>query len=50
MEDYDYLSMPKQEGERLLIAVTSEEGETDGFIFQSEDQGVTWDYTGVFRK
>lgn len=50
MEDYDYLSMPKQEGEKLLITVTSEEGETDGFIFQSEDQGVTWEYTGIFRK
>lgn len=50
MEDYDYLSMPKQEGERLLIAVTSEEGETDGFIFLSEDQGITWEYQGVFQK
>lgn len=50
MEDYDYLSMPKQEGEKLLITVTSEEGETDGFIFQSEDQGVTWEYQGVFQK
>ena len=50
MEDYDYLSMPKQEGEKLLIRVTSEEAETDGFMFQSEDQGVTWEYQGVFQK
>ena len=49
MEDYDYLSMPKQEGEKLLIRVTSEEAETDGFMFQSEDQGVTWEYQGVFQ-
>ena len=50
LEDYDYLSMPKQEGEKLLIRVTSEEAETDGFMFQSEDQGVTWEYQGVFQK
>lgn len=50
MEDYDYLSMPEQDGEQLLIRVTSEEAQTDGFIFRSQDQGVTWEYQGVFQK
>ena len=45
--DYDYLNMPKRDGEVLTIMVTTEEPEKDGILFRSIDDGVTWEYCGV---
>lgn len=46
-EDYDYLEMPEQEGDRLTIHVVTGGGEEQGILFQSEDAGITWVYAGV---
>lgn len=47
IEDYDYLNMPESEGDRLTIIVTTESPESDGIVFQSENQGATWEYVGL---
>lgn len=46
IEDYDYLNMPEKSS-ALTITVTSEAAEKDGIIFQSMDDGVTWEYKGI---
>lgn len=46
--DYDYLNMPEKEGDTLTIRVVSEEGETEGLVFQSRDSGETWTWEGTF--
>ncbi len=47
IEDYDYLNMPESEVDRLTIIVTTESPESDGIVFQSKNQGVTWEYVGI---
>ena len=47
--DYDYVNMPKRDGERLTITVTTEEPEKDGILFQSINDGVTWEYSGAVQ-
>lgn len=47
--DYDYVNMPKRDGEGLTITVTTEEPEKDGILFRSMDDGVTWEYSGVVQ-
>lgn len=49
-EDYDYLCMPQKEDGTLSVTVTSESAEKDGLIFQSTDDGVTWEYKGVTQE
>lgn len=46
MEDYGYLNMPELRENRLMITVTSAEGEDDGIVFYSTDDGETWAYEG----
>ena len=46
-EDYAYLCMPKQDGEYLSVLALTGEGETEGILYQSKDQGETWVYAGV---
>ena len=39
--DYDYCEMPQQEDGKFKIKVISEQGETDGILFESTDNGNT---------
>lgn len=50
VEDYDYLNMPEKEETGLTITVTSDAAESDGIVFQSIDDGVTWEYKGPTQK
>lgn len=45
--DYDYCKMPQQEDGKFKIKVISEQGETDGILFESTDNGNTWNYSGI---
>lgn len=47
LADYDYVSMPVKDDDTLTVTVTSEAAETDGIVFQSIDNGITWQYSGV---
>lgn len=49
IEDYDYLNMPEKSS-ALTITVTSDAAEKDGIIFQSMDDGVTWEYKGITQE
>lgn len=46
IEDYDYLNMPEKKDSVLTIMVTTDATESNGIIFQSKDDGVTWEYSG----
>lgn len=50
VEDYDYIYMPEKEGDVLTVKVVTGAGETEGFLFQSQDNGETWEYTGITSK
>lgn len=50
VEDYDYLYMPEKDGDALTIKVTTDAAENDGIVFQSIDDGVTWEYSGVSQR
>lgn len=45
--DYDYCEMLQQEDGKFTIKVISEQGETDGILFESTDNGNTWNYSGI---
>ena len=45
--DYDYCEMPQQEDGKFKIKVISEQGEMDGILFESTDNGNTWNYSGI---
>lgn len=47
VDDYNYMEMPEKNGNKLTIKVLTEAGETEGLLFWSEDNGVTWKYAGV---
>lgn len=47
MEDYDYLNMPQKEDDVWTITLTTDAWENDGIVFQSTDEGITWEYKGV---
>lgn len=47
ISDYDYCEMPQQEDGKFTIKVISEQGETDGILFESTDNGNTWNYSGI---
>lgn len=47
VEDYDYLNMPQKGATTLTIMVTTDKGDNDGIVFESEDDGSTWKYRGV---
>lgn len=42
--DYDYLNMPQRSDAVLTITVTTDAAEREGILFQSIDDGVTWEY------
>jgi hypothetical protein len=50
VEDYDYFCMPEEEKGVLTIKAVTESGENEGIVFQSQDNGKTWVYTGAFSK
>ena len=50
IDDYDYCYMPEQEGDALTVIVTTEAGEKDGIEFQSKDNGLTCEYSGVIEE
>ena len=45
--DYDYLCMPELDGEQLSVLALTEASETEGILYQSEDQGEIWVYVGI---
>lgn len=47
ISDYDYCKMPQQEDGKFTIKVISGQGETDGILFESTDNGNTWNYSGI---
>lgn len=47
VEDYDYLNMPEKDASVLTITVTTDAIEYEGIVFQSFDDGVSWEYCGV---
>lgn len=47
ISDYDYCKMPQQEDGKLTIKVISAVGENDGIVFESTDNGNTWNYSGI---
>ena len=49
IEDYDYLNMPQKGAIALTIMVTTDKGDNDGIVFESEDDGSTWKYIGVIQ-
>lgn len=46
-DEYDYMHMPKKEDSLLEIKVTTEATESNGILFQSNDNGLTWEYKGI---
>ena len=44
IQDYDYLYMPEKEGDKLSIRIVTQNGEKEGVVFQSEDNGEIWKY------
>lgn len=50
VEDYDYLNMPEKDDATLMITVTTDAAENNGIVFQSIDDGVTWEYNGITQK
>lgn len=46
IEDYDYLNMPEKYDSAITIMVTMDAAESDGVLFQSKDEGITWEYCG----
>ena len=47
ISDYDYCKMPQQKDGKLTIKVISAVGENDGIVFESTDNGNTWNYSGI---
>ena len=44
IEDYDYINMPEMDEDGVLkIKVTTEASEVDAIIFESRDNGITWE-------
>ena len=50
VEDYDYLTMPEKDADALTVTVTTDAEENDGIVFQSKDDGVTWEYRGMTKQ
>ena len=50
IEDYDYFHMPEKRDSLLTIMVTTDAEESNGIIFQSKDNGATWEYSGNTQK
>lgn len=50
VDDYDYFNMPEKKDTELTITVTTDAGENDGIIFQSLNEGETWEYKGITSK
>lgn len=48
--DYDYLELPKKDGDTLTVQVLSGAGEKEGLLFQSRDGGENWEFSGVFSE
>lgn len=49
VKDYDYFQMPEKENEGLTVKVVTQAGETEGLVFQSGDNGATWEFAGIFK-
>ena len=49
VENYDYLNMPEKDADALTVMVTTDAAENDGIVFQSKDDGVTWEYRGITK-
>lgn len=50
LDDYQYLTMPQQDGSTYTVHVMTQSGENEGLVFTSEDQGESWTFTGTFSK
>ena len=49
IEDYDYHTMPQIVDGKMEIYLQTDAMEQQGIIFQSVDNGVTWEYAGCKR-
>ena len=49
-KDYAYLCMPKLDGIQLSVVALTGAGETEGILYQSEDQGENWVYAGIVQR
>ena len=49
-KDYAYLCMPKLDGSQLSVVALTGAGETEGILYQSEDQGENWVYAGIVQR
>lgn len=47
--DYDYLNMPQKDDDALKIIVTTDAADIDGIVFESTDNGITWEYRGITK-
>lgn len=46
-EEYDYMNMPIAEESILKIMVATEAADSSGLMFESDDDGITWEYKGT---
>lgn len=49
-KDYAYLCMPESDGNQLYVLALTGAGETEGILYQSEDQGENWVYAGIMQR
>ena len=47
VQEYDYMNMPLKKDALLEIKLTMEATENSGLLFQSNDNGITWEYHGI---
>lgn len=45
--DYDYFCMPEKHENTLMVTVTTAANESAGIVFQSTDNGSSWEYKGI---
>lgn len=49
-EDYGYLNMPQRDGDIMTVLASSQAGSSEGLLFQSGDQGMTWEPAGAVQQ
>lgn len=50
LEEYDYTTMPVKEGETLKTELRLEKQDCSRLLFESYDNGETWNYTGFLEE
>ena len=47
LEEYDFATMPVREGNVLKTTLRLEKYDCPSILFESEDEGETWNYVGI---